>query len=96
MPPRLRGGLIGEFALERQPHITDIPKTPARVPSQAELDRATNRQRDIRRRRVHIYVALEHPRERARRVFSAEGAPARDHFVEHAAERPYVRTLVHR
>jgi hypothetical protein len=86
----------GELALERQPHITDIPQSPPRILSQAKLDRAADRRRDTRGQCLHVHVALDHARVRACRVFRAKGAPAREHLVEHAAEGPDVGPLVNR
>ena len=50
--------------------------------------------RQLRRQRGPVGIALDHGREHLRYVFAFERPAARQHFVEHAPERPHVAALV--
>ena len=74
----------------------DIADSLPPVLRETVLDQQTNRRRQVARERRPVRFAAQHRRDHIADVLAVEGAPAREHLVEHAAERPDVGALVRR
>ena len=77
-------------------HGRRIRHTPRAVPVETPHQQCADSGRQRRRQCRPVRRALQHTGERVGEVLALEGTPARQHFVEHAAERPHVAALVGR
>ena len=61
---------------------------------QATLEQRSHRLRHVGRERIPIRFEADHRAKHVRLILAVECAPAREHLVQDAAERPDVATLV--
>jgi hypothetical protein len=88
----VRQRCCGIAAFDRD--VTGIAEPTRRILLQASSQQLANRGRCSRRQLRHVRICLEQRREHFCEILSLERARARQHFVEHAAERPDVRAPV--
>jgi hypothetical protein len=75
--------------------VGDVVQAIRRVFLQAALDEPADRVRHVGGQRRPVRLALEQPRDTVGRGVRSERAAGREHFEEHAAERPHVGAFVH-
>ena len=84
-----------ERALEREAHVADVAERAASDPSAGtRCSSATQRRRDVAAAALQSGSLRTTARERVGDVVAGERARARQHLVEHGAERPDVGALV--
>ena len=93
--PRRRRVWLERF-LELDPRITDVAQPPLRILLEAALQYMTNGGRHSRRQCRPLRLPVDDGREHVGGRLSDEWTAAAEHFVEHAPERPDVRTFVDR
>ena len=86
----------GQGLLDLDARIRDVVDPAVRILLQAPPHEAMNVRGERRRQRRPVGLPLQDGRNRVRDRVARERAPARQHLVEDAAERPVVRALVDR
>ena len=86
-----RDGLI-----DFEPHVTDVAQSPLRILLETARQQPPDRRGCRRRQRGPIGFARDDGGDDVGDGLAGERAAAREHFVEHDAERPDVRALVDR
>ena len=91
VPVRDRDG-DRRLVIQQLPDVADVAQSPSWILLQAALEQSPH----VRRHAVPARLGLDHRRQDRRHVLAVERASARQHLVEHDAERPDVGALVDR
>ena len=93
---RRAGGRDACLMIEHEERRSDVGDPLAAILDEAPLQQRADWLRHVGRERLPVRFEADHRAEHLRHVLAIEGAPARQHLVEHAAERPDVAPLVRR
>jgi hypothetical protein len=84
-----------EVFLDGNASVSDRLEAFRRVSAEAALEQCANRKGRVRGQRVPVRIAMHDRAEHVGRVFTFEHPTTGEHFVEHATERPHVRSSIH-
>ena len=82
------------LVIEHEERRSDVGDPVAAILDEAALQQRADRLRHVGRQCLPVRLEADHRAEHLRHVLAIEGAPARQHLVQHAAERPDVAALV--